>query len=358
MMPQTNFYAFFDRPTQQNLDSNKTGRLTPDQQTALKKGVRQQWWRVVLWVFVLLVLCGAFSLFFYALISGGDLESSQQGPALGAAFAISIALLVLGAFLFPDLRLVLASGDIEAGQVDSVSGKIVWTRRRYQVVSDSRTLRTVRGNVSMPPPGAYRFYCLPNSGLVIQAELVESASSGNSNDLLLDALSQAHRFSIDDLAENRRGFLTGGQTLRLIGYIIGQGVLFLAVAAFAAGLYFSMTTSSTNSEDLVWISVFGIMVLIFGLGAVWNVLKALIDLFTRTVSNEEGFVMRREHRTRNGRYYTYQIKSLKFRVSRTAFQALVDGWEYRVYYSPRSKRLLAIEPLRQAQMIISEDMTR
>ena len=210
----------------------------------------------------------------------------------------------------------------------------------------------------MPPPGIYRFYCLPNSGLVIQAELVESASSDKSNDLLLHALSQAHRFSIDDLAENRRGFLTGGQTLRLIGYIIGQGVLFLAIAAFAVGLYFGMSSSNTNNEDVVWILIFGVVVLIFGLGTVWNALKAFVDLLTRNVSNEEGFVIRREHRTRNGRYYTYQIKNLKFRVSRNAFLALIDGWEYRVYFSPRSKRLMAVEPLRQNQIVYSDNMTR
>ena len=76
------------------------------------------------------------------------------------------------------------------------------------------------------------------------------------------------------------------------------------------------------------------------------------------MAHEDGFVTRQEHRTRNGRYYTYQIKKLKFRVSRKAFHALVDGWQYRVYYSSRSKRLLAIEPQDSGQPMIAEDITR
>jgi len=352
MMPQTNFYAFFDRPTQQNLDTNKSGRLTPDQQAALKKGVRQQWGRVVLWLFVLFVLCGAFGLFFYAMIGG--IGPSLLGPVLTSAFVISIALLVLGAFLFPDLSLIMAGSDIAAGQVDSVSGKIEWTGRKYKVVSDSHTLRTVRGNISMPPPGAYRFYCLPNSGLVIQAEALGEASARQSQDLLLEALSRAIGFSPDDLSVNRQQGLSGGQTLRLIGFAILQGVVFLLCVGFGTWLGFNLPTG----EDLIWALVFVVLMVILALSAVWNILKVGLDLISRGVTNVDGFVVRHEHRTRNGRYYTYQIKNLKFRVSRNAFNALVSGWEYRVYYSTRSKRLLAIEPLRQNQIVYSEDMTR
>jgi len=351
-MPSTNFYAFFDRPTQQNLESNQRGRLTPDQQTALKRGVRQQWWRVVLWLFVLFVLCVAFGLFFYAMIGG--IGPSLLGPVLTAAFVISIALLVLGAFMFPDLSLIMAGGDIEAGQVDSVSGRIEWTGQRYKVVSDSHTLRTVRGNISMPPPGVYRFYCLPNSGLVIQAEALGEASARQSQDLLLEALSRTNGFTADDLSVNRQQGLSGRQTMRLIGFAVGQGVVFLLCVGFGIWLAFNLPTG----EDQIWALVFVVLMVVLALSAVWNMLKTGLDLLTRGVTNVDGFVVRHEHRTRNGRYYTYQIKNLKFRVSRNAFLALVDGWEYRVYYSTRSKRLLAIEPMRQNQIVYSEDMTR
>lgn len=350
MTTSTSLFAFFDRPSQQSLESNQRGRLTAEQQSALKRGVRQQWWRVVLWAFVLLVLCGALGLFFYALVING-IGPALLGPVLTSAFVIAIAFLVLGIFLFPDLSLVFAGGDINAGQVESVSGKIEWTGRRYCVVSESRTLRTARGNISMPPPGAYRFYCLPNSGLVVQAEALGDASAKQSQDLLLDALSRANRFTVDDIGLNRQGTLSGSQALRLSGYVIAQGILFLSCVGFGVWLYFNLPTG----EGQIWAIVFEI---IMALGAAWGILRTALDLLTRSVTNVEGPVIRREHRTRNSRYYTYQIKNLKFRVSRNAFHALVDGWEYRVYYSSRSKRLLAVEPLRQNQVMSLDDITR
>ena len=354
MMTPTNSFAFFDRPTQQNLESNQRGRLTVEQQSALKQGVRQQWWRIVLWAFVLVVLCAVFGIFIWVLVSE-DLGPSLLGPVLTTAGVFAIGLIVLAVFLFPDLSLVFASGDIESGQVEAVSGKVEWTGRRYQVVSESRSLRTVRGNISLPPPGQYRFYCLPNSGLVIQAETLGNVSAQQSQDLLLEALSKTHRFTSDDIAVNRKGSLSGSQALRLIGYAIGQGVVLLLSSGAGVWLYFNLPT---GKEDQLWIGVFGIFMAILALGAVWNIFKTLLDLLTQSVAHEEGFVARYEHRTRNGRYYTYQIKKLKFRVSRSSFHALVDGWEYRVYYSSRSKRLLAIEPLRERQLVIPEDVTR
>jgi hypothetical protein len=277
------------------------------------------------------------------------------GPVLTTAGVFAIGLIVLAAFLFPDLSLVLAGGDIEAGQVEMVSGKVEWTGRRYQLVAESRSVRTVRGNVSLPPPGQYRFYCLPNSGLVIQAEAVGSASVSQSQDLLLEALSRAHHFTLDDLGVNRQGSLSGGQSLRLIGYAVVQGAVFILSSGAGVWMYFNLPI---DKEDQLWAIVFGIFLVIFALGSVWNIIKTFLDLLTQSVAHEDGFVIRQEHRTRNGRYYTYQIKKLKFRVSRNAFHALVDGWEYRIHYSARSKRLLSIEPLGSGQPMIAEDITR
>ena len=98
MMTPTNFYAIFDKPSQQNLESNQRGRLTAEQQSALKRDVRRQWWRVVLWAFVLIVLCAVFAVFIWALVSE-DLGPSLLGPVLTTAFVFVIGLIVLAAFI-------------------------------------------------------------------------------------------------------------------------------------------------------------------------------------------------------------------------------------------------------------------
>lgn len=321
-MTSTNLYTFFGSPTQKNLESNQRGRLTDEQQFVLKKMVRQQLWGIVRWVVVLMILCGAFGFFFWAMVSDG-LGPSLVGPVVAAVSAIAIVLLVMAVVLFPDLSFIFARDDIDMGQVETVLGKVEWTGRRYKIVSESRNLRTVRGNVSMPPPGEYRFYCLPNSGLVIQAEaLMRSETAGQGQNLLLDALSKAHRFTTDDLALNRQGTLSGSQSLRLIGFVAVQGIMFLLFTGFGVWMYFNLPTSG---EDQTWAIVFGVILMLLALGVVWKIFQTFFDLITRSVAHEEGYVIRTEHRTRNGRYYTYTIKKLKFRVSRNAFNALVDS---------------------------------
>ena len=41
----------------------------------------------------------------------------------------------------------------------------------------------------------------------------------------------------------------------------------------------------------------------------------------------------------------YSIDNKSFRVSLSAYNALVEGIRYRPYYLPRSKRVLSVEPL-------------
>jgi len=353
MTTPANNFAFFDNPTQQNLVSNQRGQLTPQQQAALKRGIREQWGRVALWIFVLLILCGVSGLLIWALVSDG-LGSSLMGTALAAGGVFAIVFLVVAAFIFPNMSLVFASREIEEGRVESATGKIEWTGNKYKIVSDSHTLRIVRGNISMPPPGTYRFYFLPNSGLVILAEALGDLSATQSKDLLLEVLSRANRFNPEDIDVNRQGSLTGGQTLRLTSFAIVQGIVFLLCAGVGIWFYFNQPTG----DDRTWFIFLMVILVFLAAGAVWNILRTVLDLLTQSVTQVEGIVVRHEHRTRNGRYYTYQIKYLKFRVSRAAFRALVDGWEYRVYYSSRSKRLLAIEPIRQNTFSASDDMVR
>ena len=46
-----------------------------------------------------------------------------------------------------------------------------------------------------------------------------------------------------------------------------------------------------------------------------------------------------------GSRYYYRVDNLRFQVSRTAYNALVEGLRYRLYFTPRSRTIVAIEPL-------------
>ena len=172
------------------------------------------------------------------------------------------------------------------------------------------------------------------------AEALGSDFARSSKDLLLDALVRANHFSMADLDVNRQGSLSGRQVVKLLGYACWQGIVFLASALVA----YLVLRDLPSGEDQIWVGLSGVLVLVLALIAVWNILRTVWDMLAGKATRNEGIVTRHIHRSRNSRTYSYQINRLKFKVSHTAYNALIDSREYRVYFAPRSKRLLGIEP--------------
>jgi len=337
-MTETKYYALFDIPTPQNFEANQRGRLTPGQQTALEQAAKKQRSQVAIWVLTFSILFVLFGLLFWAIARDSGTSLLQYVILSGGAIAVGLGIFAF--FLFPDISLLLAGEDLQNGGVEAALGKVAWTGRRYRLSSDSRELKTLRSGVTVPPPGEYRFYCLSHSGLVIMAEALGSDFARPSKDLLLDALVRANHFSMADLDVNRQGSLSGLQVLKLMAYAGWQAIMFLASAL--AG--YLVLRDLPSGEDQLWAGLSGALVVILALIAAWNILGAVWDILTGKATHTEGIVTRHEHRTRNSRSYSYQINQHKFKVSHIAYNALIDGREYRVYFAPRSKRLLGIEP--------------
>ena len=74
-------------------------------------------------------------------------------------------------------------------------------------------------------------------------------------------------------------------------------------------------------------------------------ISVISDIWGGKVEYADGHVTRHIRRARNSRYYIYQLGDMKFNVSKAAYNALIEGREYRVYFTPRAKRLVAIEPV-------------
>lgn len=77
----------------------------------------------------------------------------------------------------------------------------------------------------------------------------------------------------------------------------------------------------------------------------WGSVKVVWDIWNGKIEYMDGQVTRQVRRGRNARYYIYQLGDIKFNVSKAAYNALIEGREYRVYFTPRAKRLVAIEPI-------------
>lgn len=337
-MTEKNFYALFDKPTSQNLEANQRGRLTLEQQSALEQMAKNQRAVVVFWGAMILAVVGLMIFFFWQ-VAGSD--GFLSTPSILAIGVVAVGAILLIVFLSGgDVLFSFSRADIENGQVESVVGKVIWTGRRYRMVSDSRKLKSLQYGRTLPPPGDYRFYCLPESGLVLIAEELGLMSASQPKDLLLDALASANHFSMDDLQSNREGLLSGGQEIRLFGYASLQGVMFL----LSAGVFVWIIRGFPLGEELVWSALLGLIGLIVSLRTGWSIVRVIWDMWNGKIARSDGQVARYIHKARNTRYYTYQVNGLKFYVSQSAYNALIEGREYRVYYAPRSKRLVAIEP--------------
>lgn len=86
------------------------------------------------------------------------------------------------------------------------------------------------------------------------------------------------------------------------------------------------------------------MSIIFLIGA-FLFINAVIDISISTPQQVQSVGHKKKRVSRNTTNYYYVVGGKSFEISYGAYMALIDGLEYRVYYLPRTKRLIAIEAL-------------
>ena len=211
-------------------------------------------------------------------------------------------------------------------------------------------------------------------------------------------LQRANGFSDADLEANRLGKIAAGQIAPLVGQIVrplarsflvatGWSLLFLTAAwAISSGLHLD-----TQLEAPVGIAFFERFLLFRGLYVVTFVrLFALFmalscaggfviatittaamsfDLIRDALAGDaaviEGRVYATEEECRGsawdalreqwtrvhqerGKIYRYAIRDVALEVGYEAFRALSSGDQYKLYYTPRSKLLLSVEPVHRS----------
>jgi hypothetical protein len=235
--------------------------------------------------------------------------------------------------------------------------------RRYVAYTDSLMLRPPAGREDLPPPGAYTLFYEPTTRLLLSAEplrMPEPEGGPSSRpaypstvQLIQQALAAGFPFTPEDLDSNRAGALSDSQRRRgrvqLMAQAIGGLVLLLFLLATSLtmgviGLY-GWRAGGASLGDLVSVAVAGVLLVVLGRIA-W---RARSRLSGQTVAVYEGPVER--SRVGGGdsptRYY-FRCGPLRLTVSGGAYQALVAGYTYRVYYSPRRQRALSAEVIGQS----------
>jgi hypothetical protein len=161
-------------------------------------------------------------------------------------------------------------------------------------------------------------------------------------------LAQANNFSPEDLKQNHDGLLSAHQVNRLLRWGGYHGLMFLIGTVLLIAPFRDRLHALSAGSVLLLLGVEVIFILSFGL----NAALIIADLWSGKVGSVEGTVWREAHHwTRYGRSYAYVMGSHRFHVPQAAYAALVAGRSYRIFYVPRSRRLVSIEPVEAGNVI-------
>ena len=169
---------------------------------------------------------------------------------------------------------------------------------------------------------------------------------------LVDVLARTNKFRVEDLAENRQGRLTSAQKSRLWRRILQPIVIFALVLLVFAALFVALAASDENGYYLRavlrasgWRIVLSLLVLLaLALTFLWRSSKLFFDLHDGSVASAEGHVAKVFSMYYRASAMFYVIDGMRFKVSHQAYNALVEHTTYRIFYTPRSKFLVSIEP--------------
>ncbi len=363
--------------------ANASGLLTPQQQAQILAAVTasgpQAIVRALQLVFGLLFV-GAFlacNATWLLLVVPGAVRTIMNGSFdesslifVGISLVIVlVCLLIFVSVVAPPLRRALwrrrVRREVEQGWVAQADGEVRASGSGYLARVDGRRLLSVGGERAvLLAPGAYRFYFLPASRALVSAEprpglgvmapgpgatgpeLGSAASVGASfapnappQAALVAALGEALHFSTEDLILNRQGRMSEAQRRRLTGWTAFLVVFGLVLCIVAPAIFIVMFSSWQATCPVLICVLIGSVVL-------YGARLSRRDVVSGAVAILRGPVQRTIATDGEGsRSYYYVIGTMRFSVRRQAYDALIPGLPYAVYYGPRSQRILSIEPL-------------
>ena len=332
----------------QDLAANRNGEITAAQNRRLNYSLGWgQGCGLLVFLPVMLVMGAGFVTMF--------LTSDNSSPVLIPLLVMfGFTLLVLTIFA-PNLWRVLNNAlklkrDRENRAIRQAQGQVAFDKNGYSFQSGERRLAlpSTEHTGGLLPGATYRVFYLEESGFLLSAEEVFPASPAQVRTALRDILAQVNSFTLDDLTHNRNGEATPAQRMKPLGGVILGAVFGLMALAFGGLFFFQVYPNVDSGEALPALLIPALVLGIFALVGGWMFLNGLLDMSVSSIEQAQG-PGRKEKRTSGGknrstRYY-YVIDGKRFQVSRRAYTALLDGIDYRVYYLPRTKRPVSIEPV-------------
>jgi YD repeat-containing protein len=318
-----------DEGEPEGVAANRRGLITDEQRRA---ALELNWSSVGVAVVVALV-AGALLL----PLATALMAEVMRGAVAVGALVVALPVVALAGLMV--WRWHLVRRDLATGEISSAEGEVRWRRHRYAAEFPDRP-RWASNTVTGLAPGAYRFYYLPRSGQVLSAEALPAMRLADEVSPLDQALRQVHGFGAGDLEANREGRLGARQAGRMLLAAGGLGVVTAVVAGAVALSVWGIAREAAGS-------LAGLAVGFLGLVAAgllgWTTLRLALDAASGRVEEAEGRVTRSFQAAGRSMRYYYHIEGRRLDVSYREYQALVPGRAYRVYYTPRSRRVVGVE---------------
>ncbi|HRF47598.1 MAG TPA: hypothetical protein PLC98_08245 [Anaerolineales bacterium] len=341
--------AAYDITDPDFVSANRYGQLAPKQIEVLKS---TYYWPGLLYIGLGLGIAACMVLMFggmaLSLLSEGDDE-----------WWISLIVMVFPALIGGGLVLggarqlwiwfrINATGSLATGE-----GRLVWRRNNYRGVVDGPELGLpVAAEL---PPGPYRFFYVAGANLILSAEPLKlTLDPHESRAELARALQEALDFTPDDLAANQTLQLSGRQRTNLIMGTLGLAVLLSVLFLFPIVMFLGFVVSEggfgvVDSSDMMPFLCFGGIMLIVDGVILLTIIAGAREAFAGRVESITGHLDETSEVRGSGKsrrtYYYYVIDGQKFQVTPAAHKASIENLRYRLFYLPRSKKVVSIEPI-------------
>ncbi|MBI5054754.1 MAG: hypothetical protein HZB52_16020 [Chloroflexi bacterium] len=320
--------------TQDDLALNRNGQLAPSQAKQIE-GVPGRRLLLNSAVFAVLAIFFIGLGLFLSLLPPRSPGNSAFVPLMIMGGIGSIMFVVLGKYVWDWWRV---KQDLSEGRVMQGMGEVEWKGNRYRATVEGRSLQFVASALA---PSRYQFYYLPRTGYILSAE---SLGYADPNGSLQSVLNTVFRFDPNDLVLNRQGQLGESQVSRLQKEMWTYAIIgIVMVSVFSvvplSVMFLSRNQSSAWIPVLMFLGVDVIVALVFAFLA-WRVWR---DLSDRRVEMLNGVLRKYMVRSNKSSTYYIAIGDKKFSVGIPQYNGVIEGRVYRLYYTPHSSVIVAIE---------------
>ncbi len=332
--------SYHDVTNPRDIAFNQQGRVSPAQLAAYHSRNRPRGSQITIALVISLMTIGILAA-----------EVLQTNIGHNGSWILILSFLILAVAGFVMLPAVLDYSQsvrirqaLADGRVDASEGEVVWKRGNFVAETPEGRLRSLFNDTLTLLPGRYRFYYLPGCMALLSADSLEGTGSRlpSASDVLT-ILASTHHFNPLSLESNRNGIQSPDQALRLTLlaslYIIGA----IMALSISAGIIILFEKTANASAPVFPVLCLNIFLFIIGFYVLWRGFLIISDVWTGKIAAVQGHVSKSVW---NGRLtsYHYSLAGMRWRVSHQAYNALVASIPYRIYFTPRSKILIAIEP--------------